>query len=196
MSDSQTLIDAIADEQLPALWRFALQLTRDKHDAEDLVQRTCVRAMEQSDQYNDSGKLKSWLFRIAHNIWKNELRSRAVRQRGDSLTVIPDGPDASLSGRDNLTPELRLEYQDVYNAVEALPEGQRLVTQLVCVSGFSYAETAAILDIAIGTVMSRLARARVTIGEQFITDEPASQTQAQKPPRPGLNMPVNKLQQQ
>ena len=52
MSDSQTLIDAIADEQLPALWRFGLQLTRDKHDAEDLVQRTCVRAMEQSDQYN------------------------------------------------------------------------------------------------------------------------------------------------
>ena len=194
MSDSQTLIDAIADEQLPALWGFALQLTRNKHDAEDLVQRTCVRAMEKSDQYDNTGKLKSWLFRIAHNIWKNELRSRAVRQRGDSLTVNPEGSDAHLSGRDNLTPELRLEYQDVFNAVEALPEGQRLVTQLVCVSGFSYAETAAILDIAVGTVMSRLARARVTIGEKFINDEPVNQTQ--KTLHAGLNMPVNKLAQQ
>ena len=53
MSDTPTLIDAIADVELPALWRFSLQLTRDKHDAEDLVQRTCVRAMEQSHQYND-----------------------------------------------------------------------------------------------------------------------------------------------
>jgi len=194
MSDSQTLIDAIADEQLPALWRFALQLTRNKHDAEDLVQRTCVRAMERSDQYNNSGKLKSWLFRIAHNIWKNELRSRAVRLRGESLTVNPEGSDANLSGRDNLTPELRLEYQEVFNAVEDLPAVQRLVTQLVCVSGFSYAETAAILDVAVGTVMSRLARARVTIGEKFINDEPVNRTQ--KTPYARLNMPVNKLAQQ
>jgi len=175
IDDKQKLIDEIANVELPALWRFALQLTRDKHDAEDLVQRTCVRAMEQSDQYNDSGKLKSWLFRIAHNIWKNELRSRAVRQRGDLMAVNPEGLEASEFGRDNSTPETRLELQQVVSAVEALPEGQRLVTQLVCVSGFSYSETASILDIAVGTVMSRLARARVAIGEQFINEEPSSQ---------------------
>jgi len=81
--------------------------------------------------------------------------------------------DESDLGRDTSTPETRLELQQVVNAVEALPEGQRLVTQLVCVSGFSYAETASILDIAVGTVMSRLARARVAIGAQFITEEPA-----------------------
>ena len=175
IDDKQKLIDEIANVELPALWRFALQLTRDKHDAEDLVQRTCVRAMEQSDQYNDSGKLKSWLFRIAHNIWKNELRSRAVRQRGDLMAVNPEGLEASEFGRDNSTPETRLELQQVVSAVEALPEGQRLVTQLVCVSGFSYSETASILDIAVGTVMSRLARARVAIGEQFINEEPSTQ---------------------
>ena len=172
--DRQKLVDQIANVELPSLWRFALQLTRDKHDAEDLVQRTCVRAMERSDQYNDTGKLKSWLFRIAHNIWKNELRSRAIRQRGDLQAVNPEGLEDAELGRDTSTPETRLEFQQVVNAVEALPEGQRLVTQLVCVSGFSYAETASILDIAVGTVMSRLARARVAIGEQFIHDEPAN----------------------
>ena len=172
--DRQKLVDQIANVELPSLWRFALQLTRDKHDAEDLVQRTCVRAMERSDQYNDTGKLKSWLFRIAHNIWKNELRSRAIRQRGDLQVVNPEGLEDAELGRDTSTPETRLEFQQVVNAVEALPEGQRLVTQLVCVSGFSYAETASILDIAVGTVMSRLARARVAIGEQFIHDEPAN----------------------
>ena len=172
--DRQKLVDQIANVELPSLWRFALQLTRDKHDAEDLVQRTCVRAMERSDQYNDTGKLKSWLFRIAHNIWKNELRSRAIRHRGDLQAVNPEGLEDAELGRDTSTPETRLEFQQVVNAVEALPEGQRLVTQLVCVSGFSYAETASILDIAVGTVMSRLARARVAIGEQFIHDEPAN----------------------
>lgn len=191
--DKQKLVDEIANVELPALWRFALQLTRDKHDAEDLVQRTCVRAMEQSDHYNDSGKLKSWLFRIAHNIWKNELRSRDVRHRGDLQAVNPEGLEVNELGRDNSTPETRFELQQVINAVEALPEGQRLVTQLVCVSGFSYAETASILDVAVGTVMSRLARARVAIGEQFINDEPVKQ-QEKSPPFHA--MPTNTVRQQ
>lgn len=190
----QTLVDAIANEELPALWRFALQLTCDKHDAEDLVQRTCVRAMEQSENYCDSGKLKSWLFRIAHNIWRNELRSRAIRQRGDFQAGNPNGLDESELGCDTATPETRLELQQVVSAVEALPEGQRLVTQLVCVSGFSYAETASILDIAIGTVMSRLARARVTIGEQFINERQAPKTRTTGRSRPVMS--TNTVRQQ
>ena len=129
----------------------------------------CIR-----DRYKDTGELKSWLFRIAHNIWRNELRSRAIRQRGDLLAVNPEGLDDTELGRDTSTPEARLEFQQVVSAVEALPEGQRLVTQLVCVSGFSYAETASILDVAVGTVMSRLARARVAIGEQFLNDDPVN----------------------
>ena len=168
--DKQNLIDTIANVELPSLWRFALQLTRDTHDAEDLVQRTCVRAMEKTEHYDDSGKLKSWLFSIAHNLWRNELRSRAIRARGDIQAANPAGLDESELGRDLSTPDSRLEFQDVIKAVEALPEGQRLVVQLVCVNGFSYSETAAILDIAVGTVMSRLARARLVIGEQFLND--------------------------
>lgn len=192
--DKQKLVDEIANVELPSLWRFALQLTRDKHDAEDLVQRTCVRAMEQSEQYKDTGKLKSWLFRIAHNIWRNELRSRAIRQRSDLLAVNPEGLDDTELGRDTSTPETRLEFQQVVSAVEALPEGQRLVTQLVCVSGFSYAETASILDVAVGTVMSRLARARVAIGEQFLNDDPVNLPDNTH--QPYHAMPTNAVRQQ
>ena len=134
------------------------------------MQRTCVRAIEQSDRYTDTGKLKSWLFRIAHNIWRNELRSRTIRERGN-----PDGVNETAPGRDIVTPETRLEFDEVVAAVEALPEGQRLVVQLVCVNGFSYSETASILEVAIGTVMSRLARARISIGEQFLIEESEGQ---------------------
>ena len=171
----QELANLIAEIELPSLWRFALQITRDKHDAEDLVQRTCVRAIEQSDRYTDTGKLKSWLFRIAHNIWRNELRSRTIRERGDLMAANPDGVNETAPGRDIVTPETRLEFDEVVAAVEALPEGQRLVVQLVCVNGFSYSETASILEVAIGTVMSRLARARISIGEQFLIEESEGQ---------------------
>jgi len=171
----QELANLIAEDELPSLWRFALQITHDKHDAEDLVQRTCVRAIEQSDRYTDTGKLKSWLFRIAHNIWRNELRSRTIRERGDLMAANPDGVNETAPGRDIVTPETRLEFDEVVAAVEALPEGQRLVVQLVCVNGFSYSETASILEVAIGTVMSRLARARISIGEQFLIEESEGQ---------------------
>ena len=141
MTASKSWPTLIAEIELPSLWRFALQITHDKHDAEDLVQRTCVRAIEQSDRYTDTGKLKSWLFRIAHNIWRNELRSRTIRERGDLMAANPDGVNETAPGRDIVTPETRLEFDEVVAAVEALPEGQRLVVQLVCVNGFSYSET-------------------------------------------------------
>ena len=113
--------------------------------------------------------------RIAHNIWRNELRSRTIRERGDLIAANPDGMNETAPGRDIVTPETRLEFDEVVAAVEALPEGQRLVVQLVCVNGFSYSETASILGVAIGTVMSRLARARISIGEQFLIEESEGQ---------------------
>lgn len=76
---------------LSSLRRFALQITENRHDAEDPTQRNCVPASEQSDRYTETGKLESWLFRIAHNIWKNELYSRTIRKRGDMPAVNPGG---------------------------------------------------------------------------------------------------------
>ncbi len=163
--------------ELPSLWRFALQVTRDKHDAEDLVQRTCVRAIEQCHRYKEVGKPKSWLFKIAQNLWTNELRSKAIRERGGYVQPSEHGEEAAIP--DNETPESQLELQDIVTAVEALPEAQRMVMILVCVNGFSYSETASILEVPIGTVMSRLARARLSIGEQFLNDDSNPEQTAQ-----------------
>lgn len=174
MNDNkQKIIDAIDSVELPALWQFALQLTRDKQDAEVLVQRACERALEQSARYNDKETLKSWLFTIAYGIWKNELRSKAINQRKNMLAVNAQAREASALDWHTASPETRFEFQKIVNAMEALPESQRLVVQLIYVNGFSYTETATILSVASGVVMNHLAKARVTIGERFLNDKPA-----------------------
>jgi len=166
--DDNTGIDALIKSALPSLWRFALQITRDNHDAEDLVQRTCLRALERSESYEDMQKPKSWLFRIAQNIWKNEVRSRSIRDKGFVKTDSPNSLTAQQE-IDKQTPDTWLELNDVVKAVQALPEAQRMVIILVAVHGFSYQETATILDVPIGTVMSRLARARMSMGKLFLS---------------------------
>jgi len=171
---------------LPSLWRFALQLTRDNHDAEDLVQRTCVRALEHSDSYQDKQTPSSWLFRIAQNIWKNDLRSKSIRERGFvKAEPTPFYPPTAVE-HDNQTPDTYLELREVVDAVYTLPEAQRVVLILVAVNGFSYADAASILEIPIGTVMSRLARARLAIGNQFLANNndkivPLARTQSAQP---------------
>jgi RNA polymerase sigma-70 factor (ECF subfamily) len=156
---------------LPRLWRFALRLTRHGGDAEDLVQRTCVRALERRAQWQPGSNLLSWLFAIEHSIWMNELRSAQRRRTasldGDATAALLD--EAPAPGGD---PEQRLHYLQVVSAVELLPEAQRVVLVLVAVEGLSYREAADVLDIPIGTVMSRLARARCSIGEKFRRDAP------------------------
>ncbi len=151
---------------LPRLWRFALRLTRNATDAEDLVQRCCVRALERRLQWRPGSAMLSWLFSIMHSIWLNELRS-AQRRREASLDSGDgfDVDDVAASGGD---PEKSLWYRQVVVAVEQLPEAQRLVMLLVAVEGLSYREAADVLGVPIGTVMSRLSRARLTIGERFM----------------------------
>jgi RNA polymerase sigma-70 factor, ECF subfamily len=160
---------------LPRLWRFALRLTRNASDAEDLVQRCCVRALERRLQFRPDSAMLSWLFSIMHSIWLNELRS-AQRRREASLDS-GDGfefDDVAASSGD---PEQGLWYRQVVVAVEQLPEAQRLVMLLVAVEGLSYREAADVLNVPIGTVMSRLSRARSTIGERFMNGE---KTQSQR----------------
>jgi RNA polymerase sigma-70 factor (ECF subfamily) len=126
---------------LPCLSRFALTLTRSRHDADDLVQMTCERALARAEQWRADTRLESWLFRIMQSIWLNELRARKVRDRHRA--------DAQSSG----TPD-------------AADEGERLAEarlKLVCVEGLTYKEAAEVAGIPIGTVMSRLARARLTL---------------------------------
>ncbi len=150
---------------LPRLWRFALRLAVNRHDAEDLVQRACVRALERRHQLQPGTSVLSWLFSIAHTVWLNELRARQIRSRA-SMQWNDELSD-TLAEAAPLTPEMDVMHGQVVAAVEQLPDAQRAVMLLVAVEGLSYREAAEALDVPIGTVMSRLARARLTIGRHF-----------------------------
>jgi RNA polymerase sigma-70 factor (ECF subfamily) len=150
---------------LPHLWRFAFRLTGNKHDAEDLVQRACIRALERANQLQSGSSTLSWMFSIVHTVWLNEMRARQVRNHA---SLQEDARlAATLVDSSRLDPETDALHQQVIAAFESLPETQRSVMLLVAVEGMSYREAAAVLEVPIGTVMSRLARARLTIGETF-----------------------------
>ncbi len=149
----------------PRLWRYALVLTSNRDAALDLAQATCLRAMENHDKFEAGTALDRWLFRMAHRIWLNELRATAVR-RGGGLQPVEDIdiPDTNMSA------EMNIYVGEVLKAVYELPEAQRSCVLLAYVEGFKYAEVADILEIPVGTVMSRLAAARKTIRTRM-TDE-------------------------
>jgi RNA polymerase sigma-70 factor, ECF subfamily len=155
---------------LPRLWRFALRLTRNAADAEDLVQRTCVRALERRAQWQSGTVLLSWLFSIMQSIWLNELRSVQRRREGSLSDTEFEGIEFEAISGD---PEHQMLCRQVFEAVELLPEAQRSVMLLVAVEGFGYQEAAEILGVPVGTVMSRLARARLAVGERFMGAQPA-----------------------
>jgi RNA polymerase sigma-70 factor (ECF subfamily) len=154
-------------EMLPRLWNFALRISGNQHDAEDLVQRACLRALERAHQLQPDTTPLSWMFSIVHSTWINELRARSVRNRSgmdwddDLLETVAD-PYAC-------TPEQNVLNGQILSAVQRLPEAQRVVMLLVAIEGLSYKEAAEALDLPIGTIMSRLSRARQTIGAQFGT---------------------------
>ena len=182
METAEPDVASSLEAELESLWRFALRLTANADDAADLVQKTCLKALEQRESYSAQGKFRSWLFRIQHRIWLNELRSRKIRSHL-SLDTTSDtiethaGETAPLAQQ---TPsdgtETALFLSQVCHAVDRLPEAQRLVMLLVSVEGFSYSEAADVLDLPVGTIMSRLARARVAIGrfQQMNNVPPAS----------------------
>lgn len=158
-------LSTLLPELLPRLWAFALRLACDRHDAEDLVQRACVRALERAHQLQNGTTPLSWLFAIVHSTWIDELRARAVRSRSSiewDDEVLDRVADPSAS-----TPEQQMMNAQIVDAVQQLSDAQRAVMLLVAVEGLSYSEAAAVLDVPIGTVMSRLSRARQAIGALF-----------------------------
>lgn len=141
---------------LPRLRRFAHGLTPDRHLADDLVQTACLKALERWHQWQPGTSLASWLFRIVQTTWIDEFRSRARQATDndeDALLALP-GEDGRA------VVERRSELHAVRRAIMALPEEQRVVLLLITVDGLSYQETAQALGLPLGTVMSRLARAR------------------------------------
>lgn len=148
---------------MPRLRRFAACLTGSAADADDLVQSTLERALEKLDQWRPGSRLDSWLYRIAQNLWIDQVRS--ARTRGTAVDVEALENLAGSDGR--LTNEQQLTMRDTRRAMAELPEEQRAVLMLVAVEDMSYADAAQVLGIPIGTVMSRLSRARRALVERL-----------------------------
>jgi RNA polymerase sigma-70 factor, ECF subfamily len=146
---------------LDGLYGFALSLSRDPAVAEDLVQETYLRALKARHKVDPRENVRSWLFTILHNVWRNELRRRRPEALDDHLdtmsalaTTEPD-PQTAL---DRVQSRNRLE-----GAIAELPAPFKQALVLRCVEGFSYKEMAEIVGCPAGTVMSRLARARALL---------------------------------
>lgn len=123
------------------------------------MQSTVERALTRLDKWNDGTRLDSWLFRMMQNLWIDQVRARRIR--GSAPADFDPATIPGVDGRD--TVESKLILQDTLQAVMALPDDQRAVMVLVVVEGFSYRDAAEVLEIPIGTVMSRLARARASL---------------------------------
>jgi RNA polymerase sigma factor (sigma-70 family) len=145
---------------LPRLRRFARSLSRNQHDADDLVQVAVEKALRGLEQFRAGANLASWMFGIMKNAWIDDRRARGRRAEvalsedsGEHPAVTPADTDVGL--------------WSVSEAMSKLPEDQRLAVALVLVEGMSYKEAAAVLEIPIGTLTSRLARGRTALAESL-----------------------------
>jgi len=150
---------------LPRMRRFARSITFHREDADDLVQVAMERALGRSEQYTQGTRLDSWLFRIIRNAWIDEVRSRI--RRDDIFAPEEEGEHVGHDGT-----EAHQQRMAVQKAMSLLSEEHRIVVALVLVDGLPYKEAAEVLDIPIGTLTSRLARARDAL-QKLLSEERA-----------------------
>ena len=158
-----------AMEHMASLYTAALRMTRNPADAEDLVQETYLKAYRAFGSFQQGTNLKAWLYRILTNTFINSYRSRKRRPEQTEIDDVEDlylyrrlgGLEAAAAGRSAEEEVIdRFTDDEVKEAIESLPEQFRMAVLLADVEGFSYKEIAEILEIPIGTVMSRLHRGR------------------------------------
>jgi RNA polymerase sigma-70 factor (ECF subfamily) len=147
---------------LPRLRRFARGLTGSAAEADDLVQAACERALTRSHQFQEGTRFDSWMFRIVQTIWIDQLRARDVRKEESEVAEERLGSDAPVRRI-----EARLALSEVREAIELLPPDQRSTLMLVTVEGLSYKEAAEVAGVPVGTIMSRLARARMALQQRL-----------------------------
>jgi RNA polymerase sigma-70 factor, ECF subfamily len=157
---SRREVRAGLEPSLARLWRYALVLSKARDAADDLVQATCLRAIERADQFVPGTRVDRWLFAILRSIWLNEIRSRRIREGGG----LVDAEDALVADGEREI-ETNITASAVLRAIDRLPEAQRETILLVYGEGYSYAEAAATLSIPIGTIMSRLAAGRAALAK-------------------------------
>lgn len=152
---------------LPRLRRFALSITGNRADADDLVQDTIERALRNLHRWQQGTRLDSWMFRIAQNLWIDAARARRVRA---NIAHDPEAAEnVAVDGARDA--EARLAFADTVRALGELPEDQRVVLALIAIDGMSYRDAADTLEVPIGTVTSRLARARITLAARVFGEE-------------------------
>ena len=147
---------------LPRLRRFARGLTGSAVEADDLVQAACERALARQHQFQEGTRFDSWMFRIVQTIWIDQIRSRDVRKEDGDIAEERLG-----LGRAGAPGRSRLALGEVRRAVDRLPPDQRAALLLVTVDGLSYKEAAEVVRVPVGTIMSRLARARIALQLQL-----------------------------
>ena len=150
---------------MPMLRRFAYSLTGSPHDADDLLQNTIERLL--SKGVPEDVELAKWAFRVCRNIWIDEYRARKVR---NNAAQLPELEEPTVDGENVIYNEITLG--EVNTAMDKLPDDQRSIIALVAVQGMSYKEVSETLSIPMGTVMSRLARARIALS-QFLNSSAA-----------------------
>lgn len=165
MSPKNVKFQSAALSHFGALYTFALKLTNSSGDAEDLVQETYMRAYVKFDQFDFGTNCKAWMFKIMRNIFMDQLREK------DPLLMknLVDFDDIPETG--SLTSSLTLALLDVKTAFEKLPKKYQLPVFLKDVEGFSYGEISDILNLPIGTVMSRLFRGRKEMKSLLTVDK-------------------------
>lgn len=163
MTPAEQLYRAELVGLLPRLRRFGRAITRHREDADDLVQIAVERALTRREQWEPGTRLASWMFRIMKNAWIDELRSRV--RRDHIFAPEEEGEHVGVAAIDG-----HIEALAVRKAMQALNDDQRIAVSLVLVEGLPYKEAAEVLDIPIGTLTSRLARAREQL--QAVLSEP------------------------
>lgn len=181
MAVGQGVNDEITAELIglvPALRRYALFLTRyNVQDADDLLQDTLVRAFENgAKQYRQGTNLKAWVMRIAYNRFMDICRRASTRSDNQQKLEINTASQPVA-----LDPFQNLEFKEMSEAFEELPDKYRRTLFLVAVEQFNYSEAATILDLPIGTVKSRVARARKILKDKLASRENENDTMALHP---------------
>jgi len=142
---------------IASMRRYARALARERADADDLVQEALMRAVARADTFKTGTNLRAWLFTILHNVYVNRVRGRSAR--GDEVPLEDVEERLVVPPRQEESVELR----EIMRVVRSLPDEQRAVLLLVAVEGLKYDEVAKVLGVPIGTVMSRLSRAREAV---------------------------------
>jgi RNA polymerase sigma-70 factor (ECF subfamily) len=154
-------------EQIPSLRRYARALTGHPDRADDLVQDSLERGWRYRHSWDPGSDLRAWLFTIMHNLYVNQVRRYSAAPHFVPIDAVEHYPDTTASA------EGAVQMHNLDQAINQLPAGQREVLLLVAIEAMRYEEVAAILDVPLGTVMSRLYRARERLRELLDGDRPS-----------------------